>query len=278
MDDLVGYVSDDDFAIPSLNELGWYVSTVSWRDTSVNWNDFDVVVIRTPWDYQEAPDEFLEVLRTIEKSSARLENALSIVEWNLDKRYLQDLESKGVRIVPTIWGDGNVSAESFECWQSELSSNELIIKPTISATAKDTFRVGAFRDNFSAVFKDRSFMIQPFMRAIVAEGEFSLFYFDGEYSHTILKSPTTGDFRVQEEHGGLIKAVEPESTMLDTARTINDMIEPRPLYSRIDLVRCDDGGFALMELELIEPALYFRMDAQSPERFARAFARRMNEL
>lgn len=278
MDDLAGYVSDDDLAIPSLNELGWAVSIVSWRDTSVNWNDFEAVVIRTPWDYQEAPDEFLNALDKVERSSARLENSLSVVEWNLDKSYLRELESKGFRIVPTIWVNGDVSAKSFECWQGNLGSDELIIKPTISATAKDTFRLSSFGETLTTVFRGRSFMVQPFMPAIVEEGEFSLFYFDGEYSHTILKSPKTGDFRVQEEHGGLINAVEPEPAMLETARSINEILESRPLYSRIDLVRCDDRGFALMELELIEPALYFRMDAKSPERFAKAFARRMNEL
>lgn len=278
MDDLAGYVSDDDLAIPSLNELGWAVSIVSWRDTSVNWNDFEAVVIRTPWDYQEAPDAFLNALEKVERSSARLENSLSVVEWNLDKSYLRELESKGFRIVPTMWINGDVSAKSFECWQGNLGSDELIIKPTISATAKDTFRLSSFGETLATVFRGRSFMVQPFMPAIVEEGEFSLFYFDGEYSHTILKSPKTGDFRVQEEHGGLITAVEPEPAMLETARSINEKIELRPLYSRTDLIRCNDGGFALMELELIEPALYFRMDAKSPERFARAFARRMNEL
>lgn len=278
MDDLAGYVSDDELAIPPLNELGWDVATISWRDRSVDWNAFEAVVIRTPWDYQEAPDEFLEILRMIERSSARLENTVSIVEWNLDKRYLRKLEINGIRIVPTIWGDENVSAARFESWQKNLESDELIIKPTISATAKDTFRISMFDEDLTMVFDDRGFMVQPFMPAIVEEGEFSLFYFDGEYSHTILKTPKSGDFRVQEEHGGLITAVEPESAMLETARSINEIVEPRPLYSRIDLVRCDDGGFALMELELIEPALYFRTDAKSPERFARAFARRMDEL
>ncbi len=278
MDDLAGYVSDDELAISALSELGWDVSTISWRDTTVDWNDFEAVVIRTPWDYQDAPDDFLEVLRRIELSSARLENGLSIVERNLDKKYLRELESQGIRIVPTIWGKTDVSAESFASWQTDLESDELIIKPTISATAKDTFRLLEYAEDLTAVFKDRSFMVQPFLSSIVEEGEFSLFYFDGVYSHTILKTPKTGDFRVQDEHGGLIRAVEPEDQMLKTALSINDFIEPQPLYSRIDLVRCSDGGFALMELELIEPALYFRMDAKSPGRFARAFARRMNEL
>lgn len=278
MDDLAGYVSDDELAIPPLNDLGWDVETVSWRDETADWKEFEAVVIRTPWDYQEDPEKFLEVLRQIERSSARLENALSIVEWNLDKKYLKELEDRGVRIVPTVWSDAFVSAERFSEWKRELAADELIIKPTISATAKDTFRLKEFDGSLSDVFEGRSYMVQPFMQQIVEEGEYSLFYFNGVYSHTILKAPKQGDFRVQEEHGGLISAVEPEPKMLESARRVNELIEPLPLYSRIDLVRCDDGGFALMELELIEPALYFRMDESAPHRFALEFDRRMNEL
>lgn len=278
MDDLAGYVSDDELAIEPLNDLGWEVETISWRDEAADWNDFEAVIIRTPWDYQDEPEKFIEVLRRIDSSSARLENALSIVEWNLDKRYLRKLEDRGVRIVPTLWSEAVISAERFSEWKRELANDELIIKPTISATAKDTFRLVEFDDALSDVFSGRSYMVQPFMRQIIEEGEYSLFYFNGVYSHTILKAPTAGDFRVQEEHGGLITAVEPEFKMLETAKQINDLIDPLPLYSRIDLVRCDDGGFALMELELIEPALYFRMDEGSPQRFAREFDRRMNEL
>lgn len=278
MDDLAGYVSDDELAIEPLNDLGWDVETVSWRDETADWNDFEAVIIRTPWDYQEDPEKFLEVLRRIDSSSARLENALSIVEWNLDKKYLKELEDRGVRIVPTVWSDAVVSAEGFSEWKRELTADELIIKPTISATAKDTFRRVEFDDALSDVFSGRNYMVQPFMPQIVEEGEYSLFYFNGVYSHTILKAPKAGDFRVQEEHGGLISAIEPEAKMLETAKQINDLIEPLPLYSRIDLVRCDDGAFALMELELIEPALYFRMDERSPRLFAREFDRRMNEL
>jgi hypothetical protein len=141
MNSLAGYTSDDDLTIAPLAELDWDVSTVSWRDETVDWNDFEIVVVRTPWDYQNDPADFLEVLRRIDASTARLENPLSIIEWNLDKRYLGDLRSKGVNIVPTIWGEGKVSETAFSEWRSFFDSDELIIKPTVSATATDTFRV-----------------------------------------------------------------------------------------------------------------------------------------
>lgn len=275
MDSLAVYTSDDDLAIKPLAELGWDVATVSWRDETVDWNDFEIVVVRTPWDYQNDPDTFLDVLRKIDASNARLENPLPTIEWNLDKRYLRDLETKGVKIVPTIWSENGVNEKAFSEWQSFFDSDELIIKPTVSATAQDTFRLRNFDPKLTDVFANRSFMVQPFVNAIVDEGEFSLFYFNGEYSHTILKSPKTGDFRVQEEHGGLITAVAPEPKLRGTADKIVASLSPM-LYARVDLVRNASGEFMLMELELIEPALYFRMDDESPRRFAAALDKLMN--
>jgi glutathione synthase/RimK-type ligase-like ATP-grasp enzyme len=277
MDSLVGYVSDDELAIPSLQELDWQVETISWSDPAADWNSYDAAIIRTTWDYQKRPERYLEVLADIERSGARLLNPLSVVKWNLDKRYLRELQNSGVRIVPTIWKDGGICAEEFSEWQSALGS-ELIIKPTVSATAHDTFRISDYDTALEPVFDRRSFMVQPFVAAIVDEGEYSLFYFGGEYSHTILKSPVPGDFRVQEEYGGLITAVEPDPGLIASAEDVLSRIRTDLLYARIDLVRDASGGFMLMELELIEPALYFRMDPDSPARFAHAFDRMMNEL
>ena len=114
-------------------------------------------------------------------------------------------------------------------------------------------------------------MAQPFVRSVVEEGEFSLFFFGGAYSHTALKTPKAHDFRVQEEHGGWIRAVEPEPALRALAEDVMDAVAPTPLQARVDLVRMEGDRFALMELELIEPSLYFRTDAASPDRFAHAF-------
>jgi hypothetical protein len=275
MDSLDGYVADDELAIGPLAELGWEVETLSWRTRSVDWDIFEAVVIRTTWDYQRDPDAFLSVLRRIEASDARLENSLEIVRWNLDKSYLRDLENDGVNIVPSLW-ERAYDAASFGDWLDELGCEEVIIKPTVSATAEHTYRLREFDPGLAETFAERPFMVQPFLPSIVTEGEYSLFYFGGEFSHAIVKTPKTEDFRVQEEHGGLITAVEAEDGLRHAGRSVFDMISPTPLYARVDLVRDEDGEFALMELELIEPALYLRMDAGAPERFAAAFDRMMN--
>lgn len=275
MDDLGNYVTDDHLAIAPLAELGWDVSNVSWRDTSVDWNDFEIVVIRTPWDYHNFPTEFITVLETIDSSASQLENSLNVVRWNLDKRYLRDLESKGLRIVPTIW-DGTYDQRSFYRWLADLGCDELIIKPTVSATAKHTYRLAEFDPSIADIFVSLPFMVQPFLTNIVNEGEYSLFYFNGEYSHTILKSPKTDDFRVQEEHGGFITAVDPTTELIAAGQRALKLVEPKPLYARVDLVRDAEDEFALIELELIEPALYLRMDANAPARFAEAINKRMS--
>jgi glutathione synthase/RimK-type ligase-like ATP-grasp enzyme len=266
MDDMAGYVSDDELAVEPLTSLGWHVETVSWRETGVDWSRFDLVVIRTTWDYQKYPAEFIATLERID-TATRLENSLDVVRWNLDKRYLRELYSRGVRIVPTIW-DGVYDKSSFDQWLAELETDEVIIKPTVSATAQNTFRLTHFDEELTAIFEQRPFIVQPFLRTVIDEGEYSLFFFKSELSHTILKSPKLGDFRVQEEHGGLITETQPSEKLLDAARKVIRAIDQGLLYARVDLVRDHDDEFALMELELIEPALYLRMNADAPQRFA----------
>lgn len=274
MDDLGSYVVDDGLAVEPLARLGHTVETLSWRQTSRPWSEFDAVIIRTPWDYHDSPDQFLDVLRAI-SAKTRLENPLSIVEWNLDKNYLSDIAARGVRIVPTIWSR-EYSAENFKDWTTELACGEIVIKPTVSATARNTFRLAEYDPSIESVFAEREFMVQPFVESIVDEGEYSFFYFAGEYSHAIQKVPKAGDFRVQEEHGGFIESVSASSGVSSSIRAAADdvihKLNKPLLYARVDLVSYD-GDHSLMELELIEPSLYLRTSTAAPENFARAIDR-----
>ena len=120
-------------------------------------------------------------------------------------------------------------------------------------------------------YADTPFMMQPFVPSIVTEGEFSLTFFNGEFSHAILKTPKAHDFRVQEEHGGILQCVHPEPDLQGVGDMVMRALGDMPLYARADFVRAPQGqGFWLMELELIEPSLYFRLDEQAPHRFAHA--------
>ncbi|PAU95744.1 hypothetical protein CK503_01405 [Aliifodinibius salipaludis] len=275
MDNLDDFEVYDHLLFKPLKELGWQAEEVSWRNENIDWDSYDAVIIRSPWDYQDDPQTFLKVLEEIEQSEAVLENSLEIVKWNIDKTYLRDLESRGLEIVPSLWYQ-KFNSDLFPSIFTDLKSAEIVIKPTISAGADNTFRIhksnyGIFVNDLKSVFKNRPFLVQPFMDNITAEGEFSVFFFGDIYSHTILKTPKTNDFRVQEEHGGRLTLVEPEEDLLKTARAMRDLIDPEPLYTRADYVRTAENTFALMELELIEPSLYFNMDPESPKRFAKVF-------
>jgi len=274
MDSLEEFECYDNLLDAPLAQLGWETETISWRDKTIDWDQFEVVIIRSPWDYQQHPSEFMEVLKTIEASKARLENNFELVKWNFNKSYLMELETNGIEIVPTMWKRSWQSNE-IECYFEYYRTEQIILKPVISANADNTYwlKKDDFQQQLEAMeasFSSIDYMVQPFMEAITNEGEFSLFYFGGEYSHCILKTPEKDDFRVQEEHGSSLKLVKPEENLLAHANKVQQQLKPEPLYSRIDLVRTETG-FALMEVELIEPSLYFNMDPASPLRFALAF-------
>ncbi len=281
MDSLEDFEAYDDLLEQPLAALGWQMEMVSWRSETVDWDDFHAVIIRTPWDYQDDADGFLAVLAKIEASSAHLENSLDIVKWNIDKEYLKQLESRGVNIVPTLWRE-TFDASELPSFFEYFAVDQIVLKPRISANADNTFWLT--KDNYQShiadlteAFASRNFMVQPFMESVINEGEFSLFYFDGAYSHAILKTPKEDDFRVQEEHGGRLKSVTPEAELVKQAQISLAAIDSMPLYARVDFVRHGDS-FALMEAELIEPSLYFNMDAESPVKFAQAFAAKMKKL
>lgn len=272
---------DDHLAYQPLGELGWRVEMVPWRRPGVDWKAYDAVVIRSTWDYQTAPDAFLGVLAEIECARTPLFNGLELVRWNIRKTYLRDLAERGVPVVPTLWRD-RLALGELPRLVDEVGTAEVVVKPVVGASAGGAFRLQARSvaqpAEVEAYYADRALMAQPFLRAITDEGEFSLFYFNGEHSHTIVKAPKPADFRVQEEHGGTIRPVQADGPLLAAGDAALRAVGEAPLYARADFVRANDGdGFWLMELELIEPSLYLRMDPRAPGRFARAFHERMTQ-
>jgi hypothetical protein len=281
MDSLANFEAYDCLIDQPMLALGWQTEVVSWRDSSVSWSDYAAVIIRSPWDYQDDMKNFLKVLSAIEQSSAQLENSLKVVQWNINKSYLKNLAAEQVTIVPTLWPQA-FDPDNMAGYFSHFATEQIVLKPRVSANADNTFWLtkDTYQDHaaeLSQAFANRELMVQPFMAAICQEGEFSLFYFNGQYSHTILKTPAQGDFRVQEEHGGGLLSVMPEPSLLVAANKTMQAISKlhgELLFARIDFVRYQKT-FALMEAELIEPSLYFNMDDASAPRFANAFDTRM---
>lgn len=274
MDDIGDFVSDAELSLPAMAALGWEVEFVPWRAAGVDWHSFDLVYICTPWDYQDDAEAFLDVLDRIDQSPALLVNPLDTVRWNLDKRYLSELESKGVGIVPSRWHDAwetDIPDTAF----SAFGVDRIVVKPQVGANA-DHIYVLTPRDaadlvpELARVFARRRLFVQPFIEAVEEEGEYSVFYFGGRYSHAIRKTPKPGDFRTQEEHGADIRYAPRDAALCRAAEAALAAVASMPVYARADYVRSHDGEFLLMELELNEPSLYFRVDPGSPERFATA--------
>ncbi len=274
MDSLGDYVSDAALSVPAMEEAGWTVEQVSWRDASYDWGAADLVYICTPWDYHEHVDEFLAALERIEKSGTLLANPLDIVRWNSNKTYLKELGERGTPIVASLWFE-TFERDVFSKAAAHFKTRRMVIKPTVGASALDTFVIDGEPDAeklemLEKTFDDRAFFIQPFINSVQKNGEYSLFFFDGDYSHTILKTPKSGDFRTQEEHGSDIRQVGCDDDLYTTAEALLATVDTPLAYARVDLVRDDYLQPRLMELELIEPSLYFRMDPSSPPRFAKA--------
>ena len=275
--------SDDQPLLPLLAAAGFTPEPMVWNDSDRETLP-ELILIRTPWDYFENFPAFLKFLNWTEQSGSRLYNPLSLVRWNLDKRYLAELEGKGVPIVPTIfipkgasfWERDNALIQL--PWPS--SGDGVVIKPTVSAGAFLTSRVqGDLADvdrTVANVLAVQSVMIQPFAAEIATEGEISLIYFnDGtgwELSHSVLKRTNGADFRVQSQFGGSESPCDATSDQIAVAeKTLTSLPEPG-LYARVDLIPWE-GSWVLSEVELIEPQLFFRYAAGSPEKFVDAFTK-----
>jgi glutathione synthase/RimK-type ligase-like ATP-grasp enzyme len=282
LEDREGFFIDDHLAHEPFRTLGWEVHEVPWRQPAAVWKEFDAVLIRSAWDYQTDVPSFLGVLDEIEASEVPLFNPLNLVRWNLNKTYLQELELRGIPIVPTEWRDG-LDAGTLPDLFREVGSDQIVLKPLVGANADGLvcLSLGAAHRRHEAVeafFRDRPLMAQPVVEAILQEGEYSLFYFNGQLSHSILKKAKAGDLRVQEEYGGRPTPIAPSPALVAAGSAAIHAVPEVPLYARVDLVRANDGaGFWLMELELIEPALYLRMHSEASDRFASAFHRRILE-
>ena len=278
--DRTGYFIYDHLLFQPFAELGWTVEEVPWDDENIDWSSFDAAIIRSTWDYQNKPERFLSVLEKIE-DAITLYNPVDICRWNLNKKYLCDLESKGVPIVPTSWYDC-LNKDNIENTFHKYNSNCLVAKPLIGANACDSFVLkSGDADSWESaitVFKDREVMLQPFIESILIEGEYSLFYFGGKLSHAIVKLPAKGDYRVQEEHGGFIRPVSPADDVIRAGNRAINALDKELLYARVDLVRLASGQPVLIEMELIEPSLYFEQCPGSAEKFAEEFDRSFNKM
>jgi hypothetical protein len=282
--------ADDQLAFDLVAERGIAVEAIPWSQEDADWGSFDAVLIRSTWDYHRQPAAFRAWAEEVEESGARLWNPADVVAWNSDKTYLRDLEKAGIPIVPTRWVGASASAPGLQALLKEKSWPEVVVKPTVSASAYRTMRIkvgeaAAHQQEFASLLADSGAMIQPLLREVVEEGEWSLLYFRQErrlvFSHAVLKTPAAGDFRVQSELGGQALEKEPPPELLDQVdQLVAKAVKVAPdelLYARVDGVvsrgeHARAGTFLLMELELIEPFIFLgsATGAAAAENFAAA--------
>jgi glutathione synthase/RimK-type ligase-like ATP-grasp enzyme len=263
---------DDRAALPALERAGISVEAVCW-DEEVDWARFDLVVIRSVWDYFHRIAEFEAWLARLEQLGVKVRNPVPTLRWNGRKAYLRELAGHGIPVVETHWvPEGGV--ESLARILDEHGWKEAVLKPSISGGGFQTHRLTraeaeSLQPELAAITARCEAMVQPFVPEILTEGERSLVFFDRKLSHAMHKRPKPGEFRVQLEHGGTIAEFTPTGLLREVAERAISLVPGPLLYARVDLVKVGEQVL-LNELEILEPMLYFRVAPGAAERFAEA--------
>ena len=270
--------SDDAHLAASLQRLGVQPVSCVWNDPSVDWSAFDAVLIRTIWDYFKHYAAFLGWLDQLDQLGVPTINNSALLRWNSDKRYLRELARLDVAIIPTQLSRVSELGHAL----ATMHGQHVVVKPTISGGAWHTLRGiagdNAFERAITELPSDYDYLVQPFVPEVVSDGEWSLLYFAGTFSHAVIKRPAAGDYRVQGEHGGSVEPAIPSAATLAAAdhalAAVATLGHGDHAYARVDGV-VHAGQFLIMELELVEPFLFLAEHLEAAECMARDVAARM---
>jgi len=268
---------DDQVLADALKARGVTVTPIPWTEIDpYAVVDSPPILLRSTWDYHRIPTHFLSWLRALQDAGRTMWNAPETACANVDKIYLRRLEAAGIAIPRTTWLD-EVDNASIEQAMSREAWSRAVLKPRIAATAYGTFLVErgtALRDDDLAPARRSGAMLQEVVPEVVEQGEMSLIYFAGRFSHAVLKHAKPGDFRVQQDFGGRVERVTPAPALQDFALKVL-ALTPACLYARVDAVATNRGPL-LMELELIEPELYFRLAPEAAAHMAQLIVDRIH--
>ncbi|QNN40630.1 ATP-grasp domain-containing protein [Pedobacter roseus] len=265
--------SEDDKLLHFLKDKGLNIEKIIWNDQNVNWENYSHAILKSPWDYFDLIEDFYAWLDLLEAKKVKLLNPIEVVRWNSNKKYLQEIEAAGLKIIPSAFinKQENVTLKHFF---EKFNTNKLIVKPCISGGAKNTFKVTAenveeVNQKLDQLIQNEDFIIQPFLPEILESGEWSFIFFNGIYSHSLIKQAKPGDFRVQPAHGGTVHPQYPDAELIAMAQQYVNSFAKNCLYARVDGTFVK-GEFLLMELELIEPFLFLNTDPQNYEKYYKA--------
>lgn len=263
---------DEDLAplLSALSARGILASVACWDDGAVAWSGFDAAILRSTWDYTFRLGEFRDWLARVQRRT-RLFNPVPLLDWNLDKRYLLALGEAGVPVIPTrLVAPG----EAFEI----SDRGEFVLKPSIGAGARGARRFGRGEREAAMAHAaelhgaGHTVMVQPYLGRVDRDGETALVFYRGQYSHAFRKGPLLKRAAAASE--ALFATESIESRLARPAELDVGVAALRalpggvPLYARVDLIEDDAGQPRVLELELIEPSLYFHTTPGSAERFA----------
>jgi len=241
-----------------LETKGLIVQRPEWNDLQIDWKQFDVVILKSPWDYHDNFDSFILWLSELDKAGIKVLNPFTTVLWNSDKHYLKQIADDGLPVIKSIFLEKGIVPDLAELLDKSRCK-KMIIKPCVSASAKNTMlltfdTISSVQNAINGLLANESFLVQPFMEEIL-QGELSFMFFNGNFSHSTLKVPKTGDFRVQSEYGGTVQKINTDIAHLQAAGKYVEKYGKGTLYARVDGI-ISNGTFVLMELELIEPYLF----------------------
>lgn len=270
---------DERLVLPALAALGVEAVPATWDDPAVEWATYDLVAVRSTWDYPQRRDAFVRWARHVE-ARTRLRNPAGVIAWNTDKRYLHDLESAGVPVVPTA-----VLAPGDDARRAAALAGEIVVKPAVSAGSRDTARY-ALPSDAAAVDRHvgallgagRTVLVQPYVATVDAHGEAALVHLGGAFSHAARKGPILRrgaafvDGLFAEEDMAARTATPRERAVAAAALAAVPGGASGLLYARVDLVEDPIRGPVVLEVELTEPSLFLALDDAAPARFAAAIA------
>ena len=241
----------------ALTQRGLEVDVADWRDAGVDWAEAGVTVLRSPWDYVDHRDEFLEWAERVDEVSP-LWNPPALVRWNTHKSYLLDLREHGAPVVPTVVLLGG-SAASLDGICDAQGWNAAVVKPAVASGGKGAHRSAlgdpAAQAHLDELLTRGDALVQEYAPAIESEGEWSVVVVDGRVAHALRKWPAPGDYRVQHEWGGRAERAEPGRGLTELAVRVCAVLPAAPLYARVDIVSLG-GRWHVMEVEATEPALW----------------------
>ncbi|MFT7381081.1 MAG: glutathione synthase/RimK-type ligase-like ATP-grasp enzyme, partial [Roseivirga sp.] len=255
-------LTEDGLVVEAFERKGLTVGRKSWSDKEFDWSKTKMVLIRSTWDYFDRYEEWQNWL-TVVSSQTRLINPIETVRWNMDKHYLGDLKARGVNIPETIYIETG-SQTTLAALHETTGWQETILKPCVSGASRHTYKLnlnnlGEHEAIFQELIAQEAFMLQPFQKNVVEKGEISMMVMGGQVTHAVLKIAKPGDFRVQDDFGGTVHDYKPNEEEMAFAEKAVAACQPTPYYARVDVIRDNNDELAIIELELIEPELWFRL-------------------